>query len=373
MRNFAKVIFSSLLLVAPGLTQGNELLSAYADEPSGDRWMYSFNGTPGKRTTASTFSNLPEDGGVDDRLGQFLIKFDTVAAGVPAGLGASNYHIQKIVLTARIHVPADTPGVEYDPTEDARQTYGPGATPDLDVGRPLELHGAGFRGGFTQFSFLESSPYGGYAPGLRNSYALGFSPEGVARDVSSSVTNGIDAFPWSIGKAFVELEEGGDWEELAPGDRIPKYAFVTFELDLSLPGVSNYVREGFHNGFVWFMLTSLHSVAQEASSGFPAYFTKDHEEHILFKDVAPTLEIEYSLPLMIRSFTHQSTSGESYIEWNGSPGFQYKVQASPDLTTGSWSDLTPQPMTTLTPAPLWFRPSGSGDKHFYRVVRTQQP
>lgn len=350
------------------LASANEVMQAQAMVPAADRWMYPFNASPGARTVASTFSALPEGGGVDDRFGQFLIKFNTVAAGIPAGLGVENYSPLRVVLTAVI---APSENVAYDPSQDARQTYGPSATADSDLGRPLELHGTEFRNSFTASNFLENSAFGSSAPGARNAYALGISHTGVARDESHHVTQGFDGRPWAIGKIFVKPQGSTDWIELAAGEVIPTYAHAIFELDLTLPGVSGYVKQSFHQGFLWLTLSSLHSVIQQAAAGYPAYFTKEHPEQALYGDVAPSLDVEYALPLRVEAFRHDAAVSE--IRWNGSPGFSYQVQASSNLELGSWSNITPSPLTTALPGTLRLEIPELGASRFFRIARTLSP
>lgn len=330
-------------------------------EPAGDRWMYPSNGTPGTRTTASTFSALPSpasETGADDRFGQFVVKFDTVAAGIPAGFGAGNYDVKKIVLTAVI---AQSNALPYDPTPDPLSSYGAGVTADPDAGRPLEIHGTGFRGGFTAATFQETSLFGWGAPGSRNAFALGFDAAGMARDVSNNVTQGFEPDAWAVGTIA----------DLNPGDPVQVYDAVEFELNTGLPGVADYVRQGLNQGFIWLTLTSLHSATQHGSSGFPGYFTKDHPEQSLFGDVASMLEIDYSLPLRVVAFSRESAGNTAHLTWNGSPGFQYVVEKSEDLTAGIWSPLGT--FTTATPAPLTWNGSVAQPRAFFRIARTVLP
>jgi len=337
-----------------------------APAPAGDRWMYPSNSTPGTRGIASTFSFLPFPG-VDDRFGQFLIKFDTVAAGVPAGLGVDNYQIHQIVLTA-VYASADS--VAYDATEDPRASLGAaGGIPDPDPGRPLELHGTGFRGGFTAASFQETSPYG-----TRNAYANGFDLTGVARDVSNSVSLGYESHPWAIGEIKTVVDSVAvprEYVPLAVGAIIPVYAHVSFKLNLALPGVADYVRQGFNQGFLWFTLSSFHPVDGQNGVGFPAYFTRDHPEQSLFQDVAPFLDAEYSLPLQITAFQRDSAARTVSLTWNGSPGFQYIVEQSDNLGAGSWFAVGSS--TTLTPAAMMWTGSVLSNRSFFRISRHPIP
>jgi hypothetical protein len=362
--------FGLLLTVPLGVSaQGDGIRLAHAEQPAGDRWMYLWNATPGTRGSASTYSPLPDGAGPndEDRMAQFLIKFDTVAAGIPAGLGVENYHPHRVVLTTVL----ENAGILYDPTEDDRQTYGLGALADSDPGRPLELHGTGFRGGFTAANFQETSAYGIAVRSGRNAFALGFSAEGAARDVSNQVTIGVDSIPWAVGRLLTREMETEEWREAAPGSPVRRYDRAVFQLDLSLPGVADYVKQGFHNGALWLTLSSLHSSFQEAASGFPSYFTKDHPEQALFHDVAPTLDVEYRLPLRVSAFRHSAMTNQTHLEWNASPGFQYVVETSETLTGGSWRPMNLIPLTTAQPGKLTYETTNSATRAFYRIARIE--
>lgn len=327
--------------------------------------MYPNNSTPGTRATASTFSYLPYTG-VDDRFGQFVIKFDTVAAGIPAGLGADNYHVEQLVLTA---VYASSDSLPYDPTEDPLASFGAAATEDPDAGRPLELYGTGFRGGFTDATFHETSPFG-----ERNAYGLSFESSGVARDVSNNVTGGFQSAPWAIATVSVPVDINASPKQyvpLAPGEVIPLYSHVTFTINLGVPGVAAYVRQGLNDGFLWLTLSSLHSVIGPGGGGFPAYFTRDHPEQAIYHDVAPTLDVAYSLPLQITGFSRDAVAKAVHLSWNGSPGFQYTVETSTDLAAASWSPVGT--FTTATSALLAWNGGGVSPRAFFRIARTGLP
>lgn len=331
-------------------------IKVLAGIPAIDRWMYPHNPTPGTRVTASTFSFLPSTG-VDDRFGQFIIKFDTVAAGVPAGLGVENYEIHRMSVSA---VYASSDSLPYDPSEDPLGSLGPFATfEDPDLGRPLELHGTAFRGGFTAASFQENSAYGS-----RNAFAFSFDGLGVARDVSNHVTQGLPSEPWALGRVL----HGG--VPLAAGETIPMYAQVVFEINLGIPRVADYVRQGLHQGFIWFTLSSLHPASGPGSGGFPAYFTKEHPEQAIYQDVAPRMEAEYSLPLRVESFTRDSV-GEVGITWNAVPGFRYVVESCENPAVGNWLPL--QVLTTLVPASLHWSGTRSASREFFRIARSSLP
>ena len=355
-----------LLLGVSGLTAaGTGPYSARAPQPAADFWMYPHTPTPGSRTTASTFSYLPSPG-VDDRYGQFVIKFDTQAAGIPAGLGPLNYDIHTLTFTA---VYASSDNVVYDATEDALASLGSAPTlADPDAGRPLELHGTSFRNGFSATTFQENSPYGN-----RNAYASSFNPFGVASDVTNNVTQASESYPWAIGKISSPVDLMADpvvYQPLPAGEVIPIYSRVTFEIDLTIPGVADYVRQGLHQGCLWLTLSSFHPVTGPESSGFPAYFTLNHPEQALYGDVAPTLDLAYSLPLRIASFSRPAGGNAVTLTWNGSPGFSYVVEGTEDLAQGRWSPLGA--FTPSTPSTLTWNGNSPSTHAFFRIARTQQ-
>lgn len=364
-----------LLLGATGLTAaGTGPFTAQSLIPAVDSWMYPHASNPGGGGTASTYSALPmpvSESGVDDRFSQFVIKFDTVAAGIPAGLGEDNYDVSRIALTCRI----TTGGIRYDATEDPRSSYGPGATADPDMGRPLELFGTGFRNNFNSTTYKETSPFGSMGPGGRSAYALGYSPIAVERDVSNNVTAGFDAMPWAIGKIQTKPFEGGTWKTVTPSAAVPSaqdsLIQAVFELNTALPGVANYVKASLNQGYIWLTVSSLHSTEQQASSGFPQFYTKENAEQALFGDVAPSLSVTYSLPVKVLAFSRDQTAQTASITFNGSPGFKYTVERSETMTAGSWipiANYAPTGVETIT----W---SGSSPslRSFYRISRIVKP
>ena len=355
-----------LLLGVPCLrAAGTGPFNVHISQPIADLWMYQNAPSPGSRVTASTFSYLPL-AGEDDRFGQFVIKFDTLAAGIPLGLGAANYHIQNLTLTC---VYASDDFLPYDPSVDPLSSLGIApSVVDSDLGRPLELHGTGFRGSLTGGSLSESSLYG-----ARNAFASSFDSNGNSRDVTNNVSIGVDSLPWAIGKVSAPVDLSVKpvvYLPLLPGEAMSKYGKVTFEIDLTSPSVAEYVRQGFHQGYLCFTLSSFHPVTGPASNGFPAYFTLNHPEQALFGDVAPVLDLRYSLPLNITSFTRVATDEIVFLSWNASPSFDYRVEYTGDLTGGVWGSLGP--FRTATPAVLaWHGPSAL-PRAFFRIVRTPQ-
>lgn len=324
---------------------------AVIDEPSQDRWMYPSNSTPGMRGQASSFSALPASAGVDDRFGFFLLAFDTNGL-VPAGLPAGDYRIRSLTLTATI---GQDRLFRHDPTADPRESF---ATPavaagieDPDPGRPVELHGAGFRNDFSAADFTETSPHGPGGPGERNAYPLGFDADGLPRDVSNNITNGFDARPWAIGRAA----------DLEPGDEVPFDTPFRFEVDASRPGVARYLAEGLSAGRLWFAISSLHPATQQGGE-FVSWYTRDDSSHLLFGGLAPSLELEIGirLPLEITHAPELVT-----LRWPALPGVRHTIESNPDPGAGTWEPIGQYDAESA--GPVEYELSAPDRRCFYRI------
>lgn len=337
----------TLLIAAAGFAAA-ATTPVVLEEPVEDRWMYPSNSTPGTRAQASTFSALPDAGGIEDRWGFFLLAFDTTAA-VPAGLPPSAYRIRSLSLRATT---GQDQTFEYDPSDDPAASYGtpthPATVADADTGRPVELHGAGFRNGFTAASFTETSSYG--FPD-RNAYPLGFDASGSPRDVSWNVTDQFESRPWAIGTT----------EDAEPGDPVGLESEFRFEIDPSLPGVGDYLRQSLAEGKLWLTLSSLHPAIQEGGE-LASWITRDDSIHILFGDLAPqlTLEVDLDLPLTV----HPTPSGVS-LSWPQFGGYTFQLQASTDLAPGNWQPLHSEAASDDTPGA--FLDTDGLDRRFYRL------
>jgi hypothetical protein len=319
--------------------------------------MYPSNGTPGSRSQASTFSALPGSAGMDDRWGFFLIAFDTASA-LPPGLPPEIYRIKSVKLTATI---GQDQLFAYDPSYDSWQTYAtpsvPAAVADADAGRPLELHGAGFRGTWTPATFQETSPYGSSVPGSRNAFPLGFDAAAASRDISGNITGQFESIPWAVG------ETGA----VSPGDAVPIDTVFTFAIDPTLPGVSSYLQQGLAAGRVWFSLTSLHPATQQGGE-FVAWYTRDDVYHQLFGGLAPalTIEAELDLRLAVSRVGNQVT-----LTWSEFSGFTHTIEASPDLSDGSWEPVHTHAASAAGSGT--FNETSDAPARFYRLALAPTP
>jgi hypothetical protein len=115
-------------------------------------------------------------------------------------------------------------------------------------GSPVELFGAGFRGGYTALTYPKAGPFsssGSPAYTNRNVYATGFDTNGVLVDVSNNVaddgTNEI-SFPFEVAPFAV-----GQTANVAVGECMPEGCQLTFDLNLDDPLIYGYVQRAFND------------------------------------------------------------------------------------------------------------------------------
>jgi hypothetical protein len=264
-----------------------------------DRWMYPFNASPGVRPTAPVFGAAGETAMFDDFDGQFLIGFNTAAAGVPTTV-PDGFKLQ--INSVKVTATHSTGTLIYDPTLDPYKSHlapsDPDYVADADPGRPLELWGAGLRGGFTSFGFGVTIPGGATfeegdifafadptLPKVRNAYAF----DTLLGDVSNVVSDRLfTAVPWAVGTI----------SGLSPGSLVPqgvpgKSAGATFEfdVDLSHPGVLAYILEGIGKGGLFFTIAGLTESSQGGSSN-ANFYTRDSFDPA---KIAPSITIDFQL------------------------------------------------------------------------------
>ena len=280
-------------------------------EPYLDRWTYPNNATPGSRGMASVFANSSDW----TRMGQFVIGFQT-AEFIPKEKGAENYSIDSIRLSL---ITPGEPSFQYDPTYDLFETY---TSEDSDPGRPIELHGAGFRNDYSGEDFLSRNTPS-LSGGLRTVFPLSWDLEGNDLDVSGNVGLKVESRPWAIGK-MAGPEEGAYVNEEIE---------MIFDIDLSDPNVNQYIQEELDSGSLHFVVSSLHTANHQG--GFVNFFTKDSPEEEFFGGYAPRLELHYSLieePVVatneVKINSVQAQDGRITLEWNQSKGSRYTIQTS---------------------------------------------
>ncbi len=276
-------VLASAGLVGDALAD-DPILSVEFDTPAADRWNYPFNSTPGARWTASVFGNEAGSPLFDNRDGQMVLAFDTDEQ-IAAGLGADRYE----VLAIRLHLRNASDGTwlystEVEPWQSFLPPDDPRAIPDPAPGEPIELFGTGFRSGFSPFSWQENAPFGfgdPLAPGVRVAHAMAFDEGGAPRDVSGSVRGEFTPQPWAIGTV----------ESLKPGETVPYDAEISFEVDLSMPGIAEYFAEAIDRGRLLLSVTSMARVVQQGSA-FPSFHCKESPLVELGVTSAARLEVE---------------------------------------------------------------------------------
>ncbi len=299
-----------------------------------DSFFYTNAVGPGTRALGPTFANafdidegsgefLPHTLADPARLGMSLVAFDT-SPQITQGLAPSLYQINSVSLTLTMK----TGGITYDDTPDTRaEVLG---LEDGDPGRPVELYGVGLTSDYTGYEFSNtisgpplfdekthpaSGPNGAYVayPIVGDS-----SQPGKYVDVSNSVTGGESetdgttaAFgptPWAIGKL-----------DLSPGQTVPDNSTFTFTLDLSLPGVREYVQESLAKGALGVMYSSLHSTGEfGAGGGYPQWFLRESTGFPYFATSPPTLTIEYEIVADVLPGDYDGSGavdGADYAKW----------------------------------------------------------
>ncbi len=265
--------------------------TATFDAPGIDRWSYPFAGN-GSEQEARIFSALGTEG-FDERDAQFIVAFDTTAGGsssIPAFKGALNYEITSVKLTATVSSLVGAP--TYDGTHDNFQTYlatdAAAYVPDADAGRPIELFGAAFVGGYTEFGFgptdgappayEEANPFGFGPPNGRYVHPVAINELGERTMASNNVdyfnggADGWDATPYAVGTS-----------SLNAGDPLAVGTELTFDVNLSDPAILDHMRQSLNDGQLGFVFSTL-----ALSNDFPRLYTKE------FPGGSPvTLQVEY--------------------------------------------------------------------------------
>ncbi len=267
-----------------------QVVDLVKDTADGDRWMYPFNGTPGIRAIASTFSAADQGPGFDDRDGQFLLMFDTDAAITP-GLDPGSYQI----IAARLTLVIDNDEeFRYDPTPDSFRTLLAESDPDFiadaDSGRAMTIFGVGYRNGWDVFSWTQTSAFGGPpviepAQSARNVFAANYDSVGAAFDISNNVKERFEVAPLGIGEI----------EGMAPGDTVPAESVVVFELDLCDEDGMAFLRRSLRDGRLNLAVSSMHPASGGPGGGagdvlYPIFKTSD-DVIAQILDQTPTLEL----------------------------------------------------------------------------------
>lgn len=302
VRRIVRAGVFGVLLGGMALALGAGPFRLAPERPTLDRWNYPFNFQPADRPVAPTYGSF--DSRFDTRDAEFLLGWDT-ATMLATNAGPGRYLLSRVrvTLTSVAPILPNKPFV-YDPTYDSYRTYlksGAEALPDSDPGRPIELYGVDFRGGFTVETFLEGShfgPLGAYTSNTisiatRNAFGAMHDTNGVLIDIANNVgqlnagwTNPpFEVRPWAVGTTT----------NVAPGGEMPDRATMSFDVDLSDPLVVGYLQTALDGGRLRFMVSSLSPAGQSTPGGtgtggageYPWWANK---ENLLYD--GPRLEIE---------------------------------------------------------------------------------
>jgi len=276
-----------LILIASASPAFAENFDVQFDQPVMDRWMYPFNSTPGTRSVMSTFgSDRETPTQFDARDGQILVAFD-IDLVVPPNAGPDNYNILSAEVTMQVQ---NNLVFRYDPTPDAWTTFLPAAdsrrTADSDLGQPIELFGVGFRGGFSAFNFVEDTLFANagssyLSPSVRNAFAAGVDAAGMPSDVSNNPRIGLQPKVFATG-----LING-----LASAALVPEGSVMRFAVDVTDAGIQNYLRQGVDRGRLFFAVSAL-TIVQQQAGDFPAFYSKENALVSLGFAQAPRLRIK---------------------------------------------------------------------------------
>ncbi len=288
------------LVVGLGTACGVSAATLNFSQPCLDRWVYPFNTEPGYRTATSVFSALGQENtfpplSFDQRDSQTMIGFDTDAPDspncpnevVPAGLAECSYRVTSAVVQIAVSTDLAFP---FDPTYDPWTTYPTLANPgniDLDPpGRPIEMYGVGYRGGYTSATYFEGTPQvpgPAFGPDIQSDVRYAFATDGFgggSRDVSNNVRDQFDPLPFAVAQAPV-----------AAGAMVPANTDLTFTLNVAQPDVQRYLRRSLAEGRIRLMITSLQPAASGGGPGAGQYATFYTKENLFGAGRAARLSI----------------------------------------------------------------------------------
>lgn len=315
-------------------------------EPAIDTWAYTNGFGGGFRDLTPSFSGafldeedtgfLENGSGGPARLGSMLMAFETLDQ-IDAGNEPHRYAIRSATVTVRLQ--ASSGGALPYSTQPVTPTslLAEATTGGITTQKPFELFGVGFRNGYDGFAlgldqsgvrFSESSST--YAASGYSVFPAATDSAGSLIDVANNLTGGFSATetdshtdpfaasPWAIGE--VDVVEGAI---------LPANTTVSFDINLSQPGVNAYLQRSLAGGTVGFFLSSLHPAGQFGSGGgaYPQWYVKEAVGAFAGAE-APTLSLDYEiLPIpgdydangMVEAADHTAWSA-AYGEVVATPG-----------------------------------------------------
>lgn len=284
----SRVVSSSVLAVgALASSAGAGTISVSLPAPSMDRWNYPFASSPGGSSYAAIFAPLTNAGfdpQFDNRDGQMVVGFNTLAAGVPVGLGRQRYVVQSVSVYATIET---GDAFAYDPSPDSFRTWlgagDPDFVADADAGHAVELFGTGFRNAYTSANYTENVPYsplGPFGKGVRSAYPLTMQG-GRCRDASNNVDARFDATPFAVGRST----------SLIAGQLVPIDTELRFEIDVNDADVQRWLGRALNEGRLTFSIASIFPSQQQHLGGYPRFYARENLAVLLNLVSAARLEL----------------------------------------------------------------------------------
>jgi hypothetical protein len=262
--------FATAIAVAIGITTLAHA-DVTIDTPLYDRYHYPFAPDGGTRATANTFStNVPN---FDNRDAEFLVRWDTAAAGIAPGQAPVSYTVTGVTITLW-HV--NNVAFQWDTR-----------TP---VNNKLQVFGMGVNSpNFTKATWTENTPYEGQAgaPGgpERNPHPLNIDDTAPTQNVS----NDLAATEWGLGEPIYGTAAG----EYNPGGTPPPAPFpVTYTLNIANARVLAYVQQSLADGYIDFVFSTDITLLGPGGTPplqYPRFYTKEETDPT--GDYAPTITI----------------------------------------------------------------------------------
>lgn len=301
VRALVPMLAIAVALVLPGVA--NAQVGVWS-APNIDNYFYKHQTAGGITQYGPTWGNLALDGEdqfvepIEEigaaRHSQLLLAFEAS----PDKLPEHSYGVSSVTLTLKLFNAGGVGQIQYTDEvlsiSDVKTKLQSSST-----AWPIELYGVGLRSGFTGYEFDSSIEFGppdmeedtvAY-PFYTNWYVAypivgDANQPGVYRDISNNVTGGVSATepaapgcttncightspfevtPWAIGVA-----------DLAEDDVVPNGTVFTFNLNLALPGVRDYVEQSLEDGGIGFFVSSLHTAETFGFGGaYPRWYTKE--------------------------------------------------------------------------------------------------
>lgn len=328
-----------VVILSTVLCRGEEAMWA---KPAIDTWSYVNSFSGGSRLQAPSFGGISLDSETNRffendlqgpaRLGSFLMAFETDNT-VDAGLDPSRYAINSATVTVRSQSGSvgEMPYTDQPITPDSLLAEALGG--GMGSQQPFELFGVGFRDGYEGFAlgpdqsgdrFAESTAVYSAGDGGYVAYPVVGDSQGGYADVSNNFTGGFsattadnqtepfEATPWSIGTTALNI-----------GEAIPNDTTFTFDIDLALPGVVDYLQQSLAEGAVGFYLSSIHPAAQPGGAGggsYPQWYAKE-AVGIFGNAEAPTFALDFTILPLAGDYDNNGSVDElDYDAWQTAYG-----------------------------------------------------